>query len=50
MEGKEQFLHEYQTQVLDFLTLPPCLSSLYRVVSCLKDGERQVYLIEDQNG
>jgi serine/threonine protein kinase len=50
MKIKEQFLQEYQTKVLDSLVLPPCLNSLYSVVSCLKDGERQVYLIEDRTG
>lgn len=49
MKGREQFLKEYQTQVLDSLVLPPCLSQ-YSVLSCLKDGERQVYQIQDQAG
>ncbi len=49
MKGREQFLKEYQTQVLDSLVLPPCLSQ-YNVLSCLKDGERQVYQIQDQAG
>lgn len=47
---REQFLYEYQTQVLDSLVLPPCLSAQYRTLSCLKDGKRQVYLIQDQAG
>ena len=50
MKGREQFLQEYQSQVLDSLALPPCLSIQYQVLSCLKDGERQVYLIRDQAG
>ena len=50
MNVKEQFLQEYQDQVLDSLALPPFLSSQYRILSCLKDGERQVYLIQDQAG
>lgn len=50
MKMKEKFLQEYQASVLDFLLLPPCLEAQYTVVSCLKDGERQVYLIQDQNG
>lgn len=47
MNTKEQFLQEYQAQVLDSLALPPGLSAQYRVLSCLKDGARQVYLIQD---
>lgn len=50
METKELFLQEYQAQVLDSLALPPGLSAQYSVLSCLKDGERQVYLIRDQAG
>ena len=50
MKVREQFLQEYQAQVLDSLVLPPCLSTQYSVLSCLKDGERQVYLIRDRAG
>ena len=50
MNVREQFLQEYQNQVLDSLVLPPFLSSQYRILSCLKDGERQVYLIQDRAG
>lgn len=50
METREQFLREYQTQVLDDLLLPPCLSAQYIPQACLKDGERQVYLVRDQAG
>ena len=50
MNVREQFLQEYQNQVLDSLVLPPFLSNQYCILSCLKDGERQVYLIEDQAG
>lgn len=50
MTAKEQFLQAYQAQVLDALALPPALRAQYTVLSCLKDGERQVYLIEDQAG
>ena len=50
MNVREQFLQEYQDQVLDSLVLPPFLSSQYRILSCLKDGERQVYLIQDRAG
>lgn len=50
MKTREQFLQEYQSQVLDSLVLPPCLSAQYSVLSCLKDGEREVYLIQDRAG
>ena len=50
MKIQEQFLREYQAQVLDDLMLPPYLRTQYSVLSCLKDGERQVYLIRDQEG
>lgn len=50
MDRKEEFLQKYQAQVLDGLTLPPCLRPQYSVRSCLKDGERQVYLLQDQTG
>ena len=50
MEAREQFLREYQTQVLDDLLLPPCLSVQYSLQACLKDGERQVYLVHDRAG
>ena len=50
MGEREQFLKEYQEQVLDTLTLPPEWSVRYTVQSCLKDGERQVYLLRDQAG
>lgn len=50
MEAREQFLREYQTQVLNHVLLPPCLSVQYTLQSCLKDGERQVYLVRDSAG
>lgn len=50
MKVREQFLQEYQAQVLDSLILPPYLSAQYSVLSCLKDGERQVYLIQNRAG
>ena len=50
MGEREQFLKEYQEQVLDTLTLPPEWSVRYTVQSCLKDGERQVYLLCDESG
>lgn len=50
MNTREQFLQEYRAQVLDSLVLPPGLSAQYSVLSCLKDGERQVYLLQDQAG
>lgn len=50
MDLREKFLRGYQTSVLDSVLLPPCLEIQYTVISCLKDGERQVYLIQDQSG
>ncbi|MBM6830052.1 leucine-rich repeat domain-containing protein [Anaerotignum lactatifermentans] len=50
MEIREQFLREYQEQVLDKLALPPGLREQYSLQACLKDGERQVYLVQDQAG
>lgn len=50
MGDREQFLREYQEQVLDALMLPPEWSARYTVRSCLKDGERQVYLLCDGPG
>ena len=49
MGNREQFLREYQEQVLDALVLPPEWSARYTVRSCLKDGERQVYLLCDDS-
>lgn len=48
MNVREQFLKEYQSKVFDSLVLPPCLRAQYSMVSCLKDGDRQVYLICDR--
>lgn len=50
MGDREQFLREYQEQVLDSLMLPPEWSARYTAQSCLKDGERQVYLLCDESG
>ena len=50
MELREQFLREYRAQALDCLTLPEGLIAQYSPVSCLKDGERRVYLVQDQAG
>ena len=50
MNVREKFLQEYQSQVIDSLRLPPLLHSQYSALSCLKDGERQVYLIQDRAG
>ena len=50
MGEREQFLREYREQVLETLPLPPAWSARYAVQSCLKDGERQVYLLRDQAG
>ena len=50
METRELFLREYQTRVLDKLVLPPSLREQYCPQACLKDGERQVYLVHDRAG
>ena len=50
MGQREQFLRAYQTAVLDMLHLPPELEEQYSLQSCLKDGERQVYLVRDRSG
>lgn len=50
MPAREEFLIQYRAQVLNTLKLPPCLSAQYSPLSCLKDGERQVYLVQDQAG
>lgn len=50
MPAREEFLNQYRAQVLNTLKLPPCLSAQYSPLSCLKDGERQVYLVQDQAG
>ena len=50
MGTREQFLREYQVQVLDKLVLPPGLREQYSPQACLKDGARQVYLVQDQAG
>lgn len=45
MGTREQFLNEYNAAVLASVSLPPELAGRYSVLSCLKDGERQVYLL-----
>lgn len=50
MDRRERFLQEYQSGVLDALVLPEDLRARYCPVSCLKDGERKVYLVRDQKG
>lgn len=50
MELRETFLHHYQEEVLHTLVLPRELREKYSLVSCLKDGERQVYLVHDRVG
>ena len=45
---REQFLNEYSA-VLDAVSLPPELAE-YIVLSCMKDGERQVYLLRAESG
>ena len=50
MGKRERFLRTYETQVLYALVLPPGLEKQYSLQSCLKDGERQVYLARDREG
>ena len=50
MEQREQFLRRYEAQVLSHIQLPPCLSVQYCLQACLKDGERQGYLVCDLTG
>lgn len=47
MERREAFLRAYQAEVLDAVALPASLRENYHLCACLKDGERQVYLIQD---
>lgn len=48
--GREAFLHAYQESGLHSQVCPEALGERYRPVACLKDGERQVYLVQDQDG
>ena len=50
MDIREQFLGAYQKQALDSLSLPEGLKAQYTIQSCLKDGERQVFLVVDGAG
>ncbi len=50
MGRKEAFLAEYQNLALTDLVLPDCLKAQYTPVSCLKSGEREVYLVKDRAG
>lgn len=50
MDLREHFLQSYRDQVLNTLVLPAGLRAQYSPVSCLKDGERKVFLIYDQAG
>ncbi len=50
MEQKERFLREYRAAVLNALSLPDFLRAQYCPESCLKDGERSVYLVRDRAG
>lgn len=50
MNFRESFLRGYRDEVLNSLALPAELRTRYRPVSCLKDGERRVFLIHDQGG
>jgi Leucine-rich repeat (LRR) protein len=50
MARREAFLRAYQAEVLDGAALPAGLRERYRLQACLKDGERQVYLVRDRSG
>ena len=50
MERREAFLRAYQAGVLDGVALPASLRENYHLCACLKDGERQVYLLQDRDG
>ncbi len=50
MERREAFLRAYQAEVLDAVALPASLRENYHLCACLKDGERQVYLLQDRDG
>ena len=50
MGERENFLRTYNAQILESVILPPSLEERYSLQSCLKDGERQVYLVRDREG
>lgn len=50
MDLQEWFLQRYQDQVQKSLALPAELGKQFTPVSCLKNGERQVYLARDPAG
>lgn len=49
MKQTEAFLREYRETVLDGVVLPEALME-YDLESCLKSGERNVYLLRSQSG
>lgn len=48
MGRKEEFLRTYKARVLESVILPSVLAAKYSLQACLKDGERQVYLVRDR--
>ena len=50
MEHRESFLKSYREEVLEQVSLPESLKAQYSLLSCLRDGERSVYLAQDQAG
>ena len=48
MGHREDFLKSYGENVLDSLRLPELIREQYRPVSCLKEGQRSVYLVRDR--
>ena len=50
MGHREEFLDAYRLKVLAGISLPESLAAQYRLLSCLKEGRRSVYLVRDQAG
>ena len=48
MGHREDFLKSYGENVLDSLRLPELIREQYRPVSCLKEGQRSVYMVRDR--
>lgn len=49
MSIKDEFLGDYQREVLNDVDLPDALNG-YSVISCLKKSERSTYLLQDEHG
>ena len=50
MGHREEFLEIYRQNVLSGIRLPESLAAQYRLLACLKEGRRSVYLVKDQAG